>query len=111
MAEYLFSYGTLQQEKTQLRLFGRILKGKLDILSAYKISTIEITDKMFLAKGEEKFQKTLVQTGNKNNKVKGMVFEISNEELLQCDKYEPNNYKRIKVVLKSGKEAWIYIIV
>jgi hypothetical protein len=29
MKEYLFSYGTLQKEKVQLDLFGRILKGSM----------------------------------------------------------------------------------
>ena len=40
-----------------------------------------------------------------------MVFEITVEELLHADKYEPANYKRIKVKLESGKEAWIYVAV
>ena len=111
MGEYLFSYGTLQQEKTQLELFGRILKGSTDELRGYKIATVEITDEKFLAKGEEKFQKTLVHTGNKNDAVKGTVFEITHEELLLCDKYEPGNYKRIKAKLESGREVWIYTAV
>ena len=109
MTEYLFSYGTIQQEKTQLELFGRILKGKPVTLPAYKIATIEITDKIFLSKGEGKFQKTLVHTGNKTDSVKGMILEITNEELLLCDKYEPGIYKRMKVKLEYGNEAWIYI--
>ena len=107
--EYIFSYGTLQQEKTQLELFGRILRGTNDKLPGYKIATIEIRDEAFLVKGEGKFQKTLIHSGNKNDIVKGMVFEITNEELFLCDKYEPNNYKRIKVKFDSGKEAWIYV--
>src|SRR5689334_17129368 len=109
MSEYLFSYGTLQQEKVQLELFGRRLQGTSDELRGYKIATIEIKDKTFLAKDKEKFQKTLVHTGRNNDNIKGIVFEITNEELLLCDKYEPENYKRIKTNLESGKEAWIYI--
>jgi hypothetical protein len=38
-----------------------------------------------------------------------MVFEVSTDELLVADKYEPANYKRVKVELDSGKKAWIYI--
>ena len=111
MPEYLFSYGTLQQEKTQLELFGRILNGMPDILPGYKIATIEIRDEIFLSKGEGKFQKTLIHTGDKKDIVKGMIFEITDELLLLCDKYEPNNYKRIQVILESGKKSWIYIAV
>jgi gamma-glutamylcyclotransferase (GGCT)/AIG2-like uncharacterized protein YtfP len=109
MSEYLFSYGTLQQKKTQQELFGRILKGAADILQGYKIATIEIADQNFLVKGEEKFQATLIKTGNENDSVKGIVFEITDDELLTTDKYEPNNYKRIKLKFKSGKQAWVYI--
>src|SRR5690242_11056861 len=109
MPEHLFSYGTLQEEKIQLELFGRILKGFDDILQGYKTEEIEITDEIFLARGEGKFQKTLINTGNKNDIAKGMVFEINNEEMLLCDKYEPDSYKRIKVILESGIKAWTYV--
>ncbi len=109
MIEFLFSYGTLQNHKTQLELFGRIFTGSADILQEYKTATIEIKDEAFLAKGEEKYQQTLVQTKDNNDCIKGTVLELTNEELLLADKYEPENYKRISVVLESGKEAWVYM--
>ena len=109
MKEYLFSYGTLQKEKTQLELFKRKLQGFADTLKGYKIATIEITDESFLSKGEDKFQKTLVDTNNNVDIINGTVLELDPEELLLTDKYEPPNYKRIKVKLGSGKKAWIYI--
>jgi gamma-glutamylcyclotransferase (GGCT)/AIG2-like uncharacterized protein YtfP len=107
MSENLFSYGTLQKDEVQIELFGRLLKGAKDSLSGYKIAVIEITDESFLAKGEEKFQKTLVPS--KDDFIEGTVFEISAEELLLADRYEPENYRRIKVVLESETEAWIYV--
>lgn len=109
MKEYLFSYGTLQKEKVQLDLFGRTLKASRDILRGYRTSAIEIEDEAFLSKGEEKYQQTVVISKDKNDCINGTVFEITKEELLIADKYEPDNYKRIKVVLESGKEAWIYV--
>lgn len=109
MTEYLFSYGTLQNQKTQIELFGRTFNGSPDILRGYKTTTIEIKDEIFLAKDEEKYQQTILQTKNNNDCIKGTVLELTNEELLLADKYEPENYKRIKVVLESGKEAWAYI--
>jgi hypothetical protein len=39
------------------------------------------------------------------------VFTISKEELLLADNYETDDYKRIKVKLQSGKEAWVYVAV
>ncbi|CAN5319359.1 gamma-glutamylcyclotransferase [soil metagenome] len=107
MQENLFSYGTLQKDAVQLELFGRLLRGAKDILKDYKLASVEIKDELFLAKGEEKFQQTLI--ASKDEIIEGTVFEISEEELLLADKYEPNNYKRVKVMLQSGKEAWIYL--
>jgi gamma-glutamylcyclotransferase (GGCT)/AIG2-like uncharacterized protein YtfP len=107
MKELLFSYGTLQKEKVQLELFGRLLNGAKDILGGYKLSPVEIKDESFLAKGEDKYQLTLIPS--KDEIVEGTIFEISEEELLLADRYEPENYKRIKVTLRSGKEAWIYV--
>ncbi|OSZ77425.1 hypothetical protein CAP36_13630 [Chitinophagaceae bacterium IBVUCB2] len=108
MKQYLFSYGTLQTEKTQVELFGRIIQGAADTLRGYKNATIEITDQSFLSKGEGKYQQTLIHTKEENDLIKGTVLELTNEEILKADKYEPENYKRIKVILESGKETWIY---
>jgi gamma-glutamylcyclotransferase (GGCT)/AIG2-like uncharacterized protein YtfP len=109
MSEWLFSYGTLQNEKTQVEIFGRLLHGRKDILNGYKIVMIEIDDPDFLAKGEDKHQQTLEASGNRQDAIEGTAFEISKEELVLADKYEPENYKRTKVTLQSGKEAWIYL--
>jgi hypothetical protein len=109
MSENLFSYGTLQRNDVQLELFGRLLKGAKDVLRDFKIASIEITDESFLAMGEDKIQRTLVPS--KTDSVAGTVFELSLEELLLADSYEPENYRRIKVMLESGTEAWIYVAV
>lgn len=108
MKEYLFSYGTLQKDKVQLDLFGRLLNGTKDVLKSYKLSPIEIKDEKFLAKGEEKLQLTIIATNDPDDSIEGTALELSEEELLSTDKYEPDNYKRIRVILQSGKEAWIY---
>lgn len=92
-----------------MELFGRILTGAKDTLEGYKIALIEITDEAFLERGEEKFQQTLARSNHASDAVAGTVFEISREELSRADKYEPENYKRIKVTLSSGKAAWIYV--
>ena len=111
MKENLFSYGTLQKDKVQIELFGRLLNGAKDVLKGYKLSSIEIKDKSFLSKGEQKNQLTAILSKDYTDIIEGTVFEVSEEELILADKYEPDNYKRVKVVLQSGKEAWIYIAV
>jgi gamma-glutamylcyclotransferase (GGCT)/AIG2-like uncharacterized protein YtfP len=108
MNELLFSYGTLQKTNVQLQLFGRVLKGSADTLQGYTLATIEIKDENFLLNGEDTYQQTLVPSNNSTDRIKGIVFEITDEELLLSDQYEPSNFKRSKVKLQSGKEAWIY---
>lgn len=109
MKEFLFSYGTLQKDKVQLELFGRLLDGSKDTLKEYKITSIEIEDESFLSKGEEKYQLTALISNDKKDTIEGTVFEISEEELLVADFYEPDEFKRVKVKLESGKLAWIYM--
>lgn len=109
MKEYLFSYGTLQKEKVQLESFGRLLTGSKDILKSYKLASLEITDRSVLLKSEQQFHPIAIPTNDENDTIEGSVFEISKEELLNADKYEVDDYKRVQVKLKSGKEAWVYI--
>lgn len=109
MKEYLFSYGTLQKDAVQLKLFGRLFTGTKDILKGYKVSSIEIKDQSFLTKGEQRMQLTAVNTGDQSNSIEGTVFEVSEEELLLADKYEPVEYTRVRVKLESGKQAWVYM--
>ncbi len=109
MKEYLFSYGTLQKEEIQFALFGRSLTGSRDVLIGYEISATEITDEAFLLRGEQKEQLTLVPSGDKEGKIEGTVFIVSEDELVLADKYEPGSYERIKVGLESGKQAWVYL--
>ncbi len=107
MSEYLFSYGTLQKAGVQLRLFGRRLNGTSDVLTGYSTSKVEITDEAFLAKGEKSVQLTAIRSHG--DKVDGIVFEVSPEELAHADTYEPAEYSRIEVTLASERRAWIYL--
>jgi hypothetical protein len=83
------------------------LKETKDVLKGYKIAGNGITDELFLAKGEEKFQKTLVQS--KNDFLEGTIFEFSAEESLLANRHEPDNCQRVKDRLESKIKAWIYV--
>ena len=111
MNEYLFSYGTLQLEKVQIESFGRRLHGTKDSLPGYRLEQLKIIDKDVLAKSEQQYHPIAVVSNNIHDKIEGVVFEITGEELLQADKYEVADYKRISVTLASGKKAWIYVSV
>lgn len=36
------------------------------------------------------------------------MFELSDQELFQADRYEVKDYQRITVNLASGESAWVY---
>ena len=94
--ERLFTYGTLQLESVQLSTFGRTLDGGPDALVGYRVRMIER-------------HRNLEFTGSTSDCVEGTVFSLSQEELEQADAYEPHGYQRIRVNLRSGGEAWVYL--
>ena len=98
MNNKLFIYGTLMDSKIQKNVIGRIVNGIPDTLREYEKSEIEI-------EGE----KYPIIIKNKNGIVEGLLIEMNDEELKNIDEYEGNEYKRIKVILKSGIIAWVYI--
>ena len=108
--ELLFTYGTLQLEAVQRETFGRTLKGMRDVLVGYRVAMIEIQDPDFIAKNGPSPQRTLEHTGRDSDVVEGTVLELTKAELEQADTYEPAEYKRNLVRLKSGTKAWVYLV-
>jgi gamma-glutamylcyclotransferase (GGCT)/AIG2-like uncharacterized protein YtfP len=106
--ERLFSYGTLQQESVQFANFGRKLKGSADVVLGWRLAAVQITDPKVLALSGLAVHKIMVP-GEPTDEVDGVVFEITPEELAAADDYEADDYKRIKVKLRSGVEAWVYV--
>ena len=109
LMHYLFSYGTLQLEKVQLENYDRILTGKKDRIVGYKIEDLLIIDAIVLSKSQKNIHPVAVKTNNKNHFIEGIIFEITEDELLETDKYEVSDYKRILETFDSGKQAWIYV--
>jgi len=105
----LFSYGTLRQDNVQMASFGRLLTGRPDALHGYTTIMTEITDPNVAATSGLKFHPMVVHTGNPADEVPGTLFSVTEAELAAADKYEVSDYKRIKVVLKSGESAWVYV--
>ncbi len=77
------------------------------MLKGYKTSSIEIKDESFLSKDEEKYRWIAIPSTDNKDFIEGTVLEVTEEELLLADIYEPVDYRRIKVVLESGKKSWI----
>nr|WP_299382758.1 gamma-glutamylcyclotransferase family protein [Allomuricauda sp.] len=97
--EYLFTYGTLQDQQVQQYIFGRTLNGAPDFLLGFKKTENAVYGRYPL----------VVQTNNPKDKVMGMVYAVSLHELAQADVYETSAYTRSKFALESGQKAWTYV--
>jgi hypothetical protein len=105
----LFSYGTLQDKAVQLANFGRELAGSADSLPGYLASLIAIRDPA-VVKASGKTHHTIVDpSGNAGDEVRGMVYQVTPQELEAADRYEVSEYTRVSATLKSGKRAWVYV--
>ena len=107
-SERLFSYGTLQQEAVQLANFGRRLQGSADAVVGYRLSSVKITDPAVVAVSGLEVHRILVP-GDPKDEVHGVVFDITPAELQTADGYETDAYKRVRVRLRSGTDAWVYV--
>src|SRR5882724_6900061 len=109
MMEDLFSYGTLQEEPVQLATFGRKLSGTPDVLAGYRTELIRIEDESVIAKSGKTHHPIVIYTGDPNDAVQGTVYKLTSAEIAQADEYEVDDYKRIRVSLRSGSSAWVYV--
>ena len=107
--EQLFAYGTLRFADVQVATFGRRLDGDADALPRYRLALITIADEEFVTKSGTAEHKNLHYTGDPSDYVEGTVFNVTTKELAQADAYEPAGYERVRVQLKSGTDAWIYL--
>ena len=85
--ENLFSYGTLQYRKVQIETFGRILNGTNDILIGYKLKELKIKNQDVINTSGKENHPIIYKTGNKSDFIKGVLFNVSKEEIILSDKY------------------------
>lgn len=105
----LFSYGTLQEEKVQRELFGRSLKGRKDELLGFERLTIQVADPEFARTSGKAEHAILKPTSSPSARVAGMALEVTDQELVIADRYEPAEYRRVEASLASGGFAWVYV--
>ncbi len=96
---YLFTYGTLLEKEVQLGVFSRVLGGVEDTLISHKVSQLKVAD----------IYPTIEFTGNKEDIIYGVVYALTQDELIKADAYEGEAYERTQIVLESGKKAWVYM--
>jgi len=106
----LFSYGTLQREDVQLSTFGRRLNGRADDLVGYEPSPVKIEDAALAARLGTTHHANVTPAANPGRRAAGTVFEMTDAEMVSCDGYEaPFDYVRVKAMLASGRETWVYV--
>lgn len=107
--EILFSYGTLRQPEVQLAVFGRVLDGWDDAIAGYSAEVLVITDPAVIATSGSDRHPVLRPAADPSAAVPGTAFRVSAADLDAADRYEVDDYIRIRVPLASGPEAWVYI--
>ena len=105
----LFSYGTLQHPEVQLDTFGRLLEAEDDVLPGYTVDYAEIEDPRVVDLSGLSVHPIVRATGSPLDKVVGKALRVTEEELDASDEYEVALYRRVAVVLASGRTAWVYV--
>jgi hypothetical protein len=108
-SEALFTYGTLQRPQVQLDTFGRLIDGADDVLPGFRVEQVEIGDPRVVELSGLAFHPMLRATGDPLDKVVGRVLWITEDELDAADEYEVAIYRRARVALASGTDAWAYL--
>ena len=76
---------------------------------ASKTEMVEITDPDVLAKSGERFHPIVKRSSNREDRVAGMVFTLTQDELRAADAYEVDDYERVEAELASGLRVWVYV--
>lgn len=105
----LFAYGTLRQPEVQMATYGRHLKGIPDVIGGYRLEVLTITDPEVVRLSGKAVHRIARPSGNLDDRIQGVVFLLTEEELAATDGYEVDAYARVEVLLDSGKRAFVYV--
>jgi gamma-glutamylcyclotransferase (GGCT)/AIG2-like uncharacterized protein YtfP len=105
----LFSYGTLQQPEVQIANYGRLLEGEPDALLGHRLAPLVIDDPVVVEVSGKAVHTIARPTSDSSERIHGMVFLLTEEELAATDAYETSAYLRIEATLESGHTAWVYV--
>ncbi len=94
---FIFAYGTLMDDSVRTSVLGKEITGKNDSLSNFRLKKHSVLISYPVVEKDE------------GNNVKGIVFEVDNNDLINLDRYESNYYRREIVTLDSGVKSMVYI--
>jgi hypothetical protein len=106
---WLFSYDMLRQPEVQKATFGRELRSVPDILSGYSIAMLAITDSHVVATSGSDLHPIIRKTGSPTDEIHGFALAVTAVELAAADGYEVSDYRRVAVILKSGRAVFVYV--
>jgi hypothetical protein len=105
----LFSYGTLQQREVQQSTYGRLLAGTRDVLAGYRLEPLEISDPDAVRVSGKAVHEIAQETGDPADRISGVCYHLTDEELAATDRYEVAAYVRAEAELESGIRAFVYV--
>jgi gamma-glutamylcyclotransferase (GGCT)/AIG2-like uncharacterized protein YtfP len=70
---------------------------------------VTITDPHVVATSGNDRHPILRPSGRADAAIEGTVFAISEADLAATGEYEVDDYARVAVPLRSGKQAWVYV--
>ena len=105
----LFSYGTLQLKEVQLANYGRELEGVPDALPGHKLIRLADRDANAVRISGSATHMIVRRTGNPADRVVGVVYLLTADELAKTDRYEGSDYGRTELELESGRRALVYV--
>jgi hypothetical protein len=105
----LFSYGTLQLSEVQRANYGRLLDGEPDALCGHRLEPVQIDDPDAVSISGKAVHTIARASGDPTDRIPGMIFLLTEEELAATDAYETDAYSRVELALESGRPAWVYV--
>ena len=106
----LFTYGTLQLPAVQLETYGRLLAGETDVLPGYRIEPLVVDDPDVVRLSSKSQHPIARHSGEPSDRIAGVVYWLTAEELAATDAYEVAPYERAEVILESGRTAFAYVL-
>jgi hypothetical protein len=105
----LFSYGTLRQPEVQRATYGRLLEGSPDALAGFELVPLAISSVEVVRLSGKPVHAIARWTGRHEDRIEGVVFQLTEAELEATDAYEVDAYARREVRLESGLVAFAYV--
>jgi hypothetical protein len=99
----------LQWPQVQIATFGRLVRGRPDALTGFRLGALAISDAKVVETSGAAIHAIASPTGDPRDRIEGVLFAISAAELEAADRYEVDAV-RTEVTLASGAKAFVYAL-